>query len=140
MKTGDPNEHASIVLRVLVADHGISVNDSLTALLSEFEGLSVLGCAQEPAKVLALVQAVHPDVVVLDLQAEQATGLTTLKRIKRLAQPPAVIVLSDYDLPPLRRAALDAGADHFLVKATECGRLQEVLHIVLDRVRKGARS
>jgi DNA-binding NarL/FixJ family response regulator len=124
------------LLRVVVADNGISVNDSLTALLSEFDGVSVLGCVQEPAKVLALVQTAQPDVVILDLQTEPGTTLQTLKQIKQ-PRAPVVIVLSDYDLPPLRQAALAAGADHFLNKSTESGRLLKVLQALVRKSRNG---
>ena len=122
----DSTAQPSILLRVLVADGGSSVNDGLTALLSELEGISVFGCAQKPAKVLALVRTVHPDVVILDLKIAGPIGLKTLKQIKRLPHPPVVIVLSDYDMPPVHRSAIAAGADHSLIK-TECARLQEVL-------------
>ena len=135
MRVGDASG-PSVLLRVLVADSGISVNDGLTALLSEFEGLSVLGCAQEPAKVLALVKTAQPDVVILDLQMDKPTGLTMLKQIKRLPRAPVVIVLSHQDLPPLRQAAIAAGADYYLIKATECERLQEVLQALLRESQK----
>jgi DNA-binding NarL/FixJ family response regulator len=127
MKTGDSSVRRAVLLRVLVADSGVSINDSLTALLSSFEGLSVFGCVQAPDKVLALVKAVHPEVVILDLLTEGSASLLTLRRIKGLPTPPVVIVLAHFDLPPLRDAAIAAGADHFLLKATECGRLQELL-------------
>jgi DNA-binding NarL/FixJ family response regulator len=135
MKVGDASG-PSVLLRVLVADSGISVNDGLTALLSEFEGLSVLGCAQEPAKVLALVKTAQPDVVILDLQMDKPTGLTMLKQIKRLPRAPVVIVLSHYDLPLLRQVAIAAGADYCLIKATECERLQPVLQALLRESQK----
>ena len=137
MKIGEMPDQPTVVLRVLVADTGVSVNDSLTALLSEFEGLSVLGCAQNPAKVLALVQTVQPDVVILDLQTSDASGLRALKQIKSLPGAPVVIVLSHYDLAPLRHATLAAGADHFLLKASECERLTEVLETLRRQSQKG---
>lgn len=115
-----------VLLRVLVADSGASVNESLVALLSDFEGLSVFGCAQDPGRVLTLVRRLNPDVVLLDLHMEERAGLRILKQIKSLPQPPLVVVLSHCDLPPIREAALAAGADYFFLKATECGRLQEV--------------
>lgn len=138
MKTAAVSVHPPVLLRVLVADTGVSVNDSLTALLSEFEGLSVLGCVQNPAKVLALVKTVQPDVVILDLQLGDASGLRSLKQIKHLPEAPIVIVLSHYDLRPLRQAALAAGADYFLIKAIECGRLQEVLHALVQKSQRGS--
>jgi len=127
MKPRHASARPAVLLRVLVADSGSSINDSLTALLSDFDGLSVFGCTQEPAKVLALVAAVHPDVVLLDLPADNSTGVITLRQIKRLPQAPAVIALAHNDLPEVRVAALTADADYVLNKATECGRLHGLL-------------
>ncbi len=128
MKTSKSGIHPTVLLRVLVADSGCSTNDSLTALLSDFEGISVFGCTQEPAKVLTLVRTVHPEVVILDLPADNATGLKVLKQVKRLRHAPVVIVLAHFELSALRDAALAAGADHYLNKATECGRLHDLLY------------
>jgi DNA-binding NarL/FixJ family response regulator len=121
-----------VLLRILIADHRVSINQSLTALLSEMEGVCVFGCAQESAKVLALVQTVHPDVVILDLQIDEPTSLELLKRIKCLPASPYVIVLSPYDMPPLREASMTARADLFLNKTSECDRLQAVLQKLLQ--------
>ena len=67
----------------------------------------------------------QPDMAILDLQSEPGTALHPLQQIKRSCAP-VVSMLSNYDLPPLRQAALAAGADHFLIKASESGRLQKV--------------
>jgi NarL family two-component system response regulator YdfI len=107
------------------------VNEGLTALLSGREGIPIFRCAQEPAKVLALVKTVHPDVVILDLQMEGPIGLRTLRQIKSLPHAPVVIGISHSDTPLLRQAGIAAGADCFLSKATECERLLEELHDLL---------
>lgn len=124
----------TILLRVLVADSGSSVNDSLTAFLSDFDGLSVFGCSQEATKVLALVETVKPDVVILDLQMAGPIGLRVLKQIKRLPSAPIVIVLSGYNDPRLCLAAVAARADHWLVK-TDCEQLQSVLGTLVQQQR-----
>jgi DNA-binding NarL/FixJ family response regulator len=108
MMTQRSDDRPFLLLRVLVADHLVSINESLTAMLSELEGVCVFGCTQEPAKVLALVQTVHPDVVILDLQMMEPMNLNLLRQIKRLHGPPYVIVLSHYDIPPLQEASMDA--------------------------------
>ena len=137
MKIRKADVRPAVLLRVLVADSGCSTNDSLTALLSDFEGLSVFGCTQEPEKVIALISSVHPEVVILDLPAENSTGLKVLKRIKRLRRAPVVIVLAHYDLAALRESALATGADYYLNKATECDRLQELLRGLGKMPRQG---
>ncbi len=116
-----------MLLRVLVADTEALINEGLTALLSDFEGLSVFGCTQQPAKILTLIDNVHPDIVLLELPLNTATGLVTLKMIKQLPNAPKVIVLVRFDLPALRKAALTAGADHCLNLSTDCAVLAELL-------------
>jgi DNA-binding NarL/FixJ family response regulator len=104
-----------------------SVNEGLTAMLSDLNGITIFGCAQEPAKVLALVETVHPNVVILDLHIPWTVGLKTLKQLKHLQPAPVVIMLSQCELPPLREACLSVGADCFLEKAGAFERLREVL-------------
>jgi DNA-binding NarL/FixJ family response regulator len=124
--TFESHARPSVLLRVLVADFGMIVNDSLTALLSEFEGISVFGCVQESAKLLALAQAVHPDIAILDLQKAKPLDLTTIERLKSLLPSLIVIVLSDYDIPAMKQAAVASGADYFLLR-TDCEGLLALL-------------
>jgi DNA-binding NarL/FixJ family response regulator len=144
MKSGEATIGRHVLLRVLIADTGSSTNDGLTALLSDFPGLSVFGCTQEPGKVLALVTALRPEVVILDLAADFTPGLKTLKQIKRLPHAPIVIALLPLDLEPLRTEAAAAGADYHLVKATECDRLLDlVCSLIREREKQsptGAKS
>lgn len=126
--TTTTQDRPRLLLRVLVTDGIGSVNEGLTALLSDLEGIAVFGCAQEPAKVVALVETMQPDVVLLDFPAAGTSDLQTLRQLKHLPFAPIVIVLSHYALPPLREACLNAGADYFLEKTAAFERLREVLH------------
>jgi|WetSurMetagenome_2_1015567.scaffolds.fasta_scaffold318674_2 DNA-binding NarL/FixJ family response regulator len=121
--------------RVLIADAGIPVNERIVNLLSDVEGLTVFGCAQEPSKVIDLVRSVQPDVAILDLTSLGSAGIQTLETLKALPHPPVAIVLSDYDEATLRRAWVAAGADHFIAKATGWNDLLRVLRELRDRVR-----
>ena len=115
-----------IILRVLIADIGSSVNDGLTALLSELDGINVFGCAQDPDKLLLLARSLRPDVVILDIQQTQPVSLAVLQRPKALPRVPIVIVLCESGLLPLQEAVLAGGADHVLVK-TDCEELLRLL-------------
>lgn len=123
-------------LRVLIADGSIAVNRELTAWLSELDGLTVFGCAQEPAKVLALVEATQPDVMVVDLETAGPAGMRILKRITGLPRPPVVILLSHYNVAALREVARAAGVSHFLIKTKGLEQLQALLDD-LQRTKRG---
>jgi len=116
-----------VLLHILVADPAISVNERLLALLSEIDGVSAFGCAQEPRKVLDLVRAVRPHVTILDLHTLGPSAIATVSALKDRPDPPITIVLSDYDEPGISRVALGAGADYFFAKAAGCGDLLRLL-------------
>ena len=119
-----------VILRVLVADSGSSVNDGLTALLSEIDGISVFGCAQEGDKLLALCRSLRPDGVMLDVQRREPVSLAIVRGLKASARAPIVIGLCESDLPAFREAVLSGGADHVLVR-TDCEELLRLLAIMI---------
>jgi two-component system, NarL family, response regulator DevR len=121
------------LIKVLVADSTALVNEGLTVMLSEMDCISVFGCVQESSKVLALVEAVQPDVVLLDLNAPGTGGLKMLVGVKQGCPQATVIVLSQYDLLPVRQACLNAGADYFFEKTAAFDRLREVLIEIVNR-------
>jgi len=123
--------HPTVVLRVLVADGAALANEGLIAMLADLDGISVFGCAQEPAKVLALIQSVRPDVVVLDLQLPGEKGVQLIRHIKVEWPGLIVMVLSHYGLTPIREGCLKAGADYFFEKSTELASLVETLETML---------
>jgi DNA-binding NarL/FixJ family response regulator len=122
-----------VLLRVLVADSGCSVNDGLTALLSEIDGISVFGCAQQQGQVLTLARSLCPDVIILDVQLQEPCRLTVIRRLKALPYVPIVIGLYDSDLGLFKEAAFADGADHVFAR-TDCeGLLRLLTDIIGER-------
>jgi DNA-binding NarL/FixJ family response regulator len=122
-----------VLLRVLVADSGSSVNDALTALLSEIDGISVFGCAQEEDKILVLAQGLQPDLVILDLQRTKPVSLAIFKWLKALPGAPLVIALCEDDSICPGEAMSVYGADHTLLR-TDC---ENLLGIINGMIAKG---
>jgi DNA-binding NarL/FixJ family response regulator len=125
-------DRAFILLRVLVADSGSSVNDGLTALLSDIDGISVFGCVQEDAKILTLAQTLRPDVVILDVQRTEPINLDNLARIKALPGS-IVIALCDDECVPLKGALVASGADHALLRTDSEGLVSLINGMIAER-------
>jgi DNA-binding NarL/FixJ family response regulator len=59
---------------------------------------------------------------------KQGTGFGVMRALAATQLKPRIVVLTNYDLPEYKNAAIALGATHFLDKARDYGRLPEVLH------------
>ena len=80
--------------RILVVDDETDVQEFVSLVLQD-HGFEVI-CAANGEDALGKIEAFHPDLVVLDLMMPVMDGWGVLDRLRELALPPAVIVLSAY--------------------------------------------
>ena len=101
---------------VLVDDHPV-VRAGLRALVEGQDDLSVVGEAGDLTAAERVVSAEHPDVVLMDLNLGDGPGGAEITaRLRALAEPPRVLVLTTYDTESDIIRALDAGAQGYLLK------------------------
>ena len=120
---------------VLVADDSGALRERLVALCGEFGGLEVVGQARDCHEAMTSVDALRPEIVVLDIRMPGGSGIDVLKHIKRQRPAPEVIVLTNYPFPQYRSRCLAAGADFFFDKSTE---LDQVAGTLGSLARRGA--
>lgn len=102
-------------LRVLVVDDHPVVREGLRSMLTR-DDVTVVGDVGSCAEALRAIDALTPDVVLLDMQLADDDGLSVLRGLSQLARRPAVLVLSMHDDPALVRRALQAGAGGYVLK------------------------
>ena len=103
-------------LRLLLVDDHPVVRDGLRGMLSTEPGLEVVGEAADGAEALAQVDALAPDVVLLDLRMPGTSGVQALHALAARPHRPAVLVLTTYDTDDDVASALAAGATGYLLK------------------------
>ena len=106
------------VIRVVVVDDEPMVCAHLRTILTSGGTIEVVADAQDGAAGVEAVVRTRPDVVLMDLRMPGVDGLTAIERISKLADPPAVVVLTTFDADEYVLRALRAGAAGFLVKST----------------------
>jgi len=106
------------VIRVVVVDDEPMVCAHLRTILGSSGTIEVVGEAHDGAAGVEAVVRSRPDVVLMDLRMPGVDGLTAIERIGKLADPPAVVVLTTFDADQYVLRALRAGAAGFLVKST----------------------
>ena len=78
-------------IRILIADDHAVVRSGLKALLQADTDLEVVGEAADGTETLRLAEALHPDMVLLDITMPPDNGFKTAKRLKE--KHPELIVL-----------------------------------------------
>ncbi len=103
-------------IRVLIADDHPIVRDGLRGMLTAEPDFEVVGEAGDGAEVLELVDALAPDVILMDLRMPGVGGLEAIQALARRQSPARVLVLTTYDSDRDVVPALGAGATGYLLK------------------------
>jgi DNA-binding NarL/FixJ family response regulator len=85
---------------VLIVDDHPSFRASARMLL-ESEGFEVIGRAEDGHSALRAVEALRPDVVLLDVQLPDVDGMEVAARLTENGAAPAIVVTSSRDLADL---------------------------------------
>src|SRR6185437_13640823 len=103
-----------MALKVLIVDDEALARERLRSLLSEIEGVEVVGEAGTGEQGLQSAVDLSPDVVLLDVRMPGMDGIETARHLNVLAEPPAVILATAYDEYAVN--AFDAQAVGYLLK------------------------
>jgi DNA-binding NarL/FixJ family response regulator len=113
--------------RIAIADDSPAFLSAAAAYVASLPDCVVAGTAASANDALALVRAVTPDVLLLDLGAAPSRGLEMVRRVKAAPQAPAIIALSLFHSAEAALRAQDAGADALVGKEAFVSGLAEVL-------------
>lgn len=119
-------------LRVLLVEDSKVLTERLTEAIRQIPQVELIGTADTEATAVAAAKRESVDVIILDLHLKQGTGFGVMRALATTQLKPRIIVLTNYDLPEYKNAAIALGATHFLDKARDYGRLPEVLHEICE--------
>lgn len=131
--TKDPKSmrDAATVRIVLVEDHLI-LRDGLRSLLEMEDEFSVVGEAESCDKGLDVIKDVKPDLVLTDIGLQGRSGLTLVPEIKLLDESIRVLVLTAHCTDEYVRAALESGADGYVLKDASRAELMTGIRAIMD--------
>ncbi|MCA2205138.1 response regulator transcription factor [Streptomyces sp. SMS_SU21] len=110
----------------MVVDDEALVRSGFQMILNASEGIKVVATA-EGAQAADVIRREMPDVVLLDIRMPDVDGLTVLRQIQALPDPPHVAMLTTFDTDEYILTALRSGAAGFLLKDTEPEQLAQLV-------------
>jgi DNA-binding NarL/FixJ family response regulator len=103
-------------IRILVADDHPMLREGLIAVLSTQQDLEVVGEAADGSEVLRLSDSLKPDVILLDLEMPELSGVEALEKLRDADSTARTIIFTAYDTDERILGALRAGARGYLLK------------------------
>jgi DNA-binding NarL/FixJ family response regulator len=120
-------EHARIVL---IEDHAI-LRDGLRALLELEPDLQVVGEAGTAAEGVRVARTCNPNLIITDLAMPGGLGLRAIDELRAACPGVRVLVLTAYCTDEYIHAALNAGADGYVLKDASRAELMHAVHAVI---------
>jgi len=120
-------------IRVVLADDHPVVRTGIGALLERDRDICIVAEATNGAEVLALVEEHKPDVLVLDIEMPELTGIEVARQMKEKKLPVRILALSAYADEHYVQKVLQSGVAGYLMKG-------EAPAMIVDAVRGVARG
>ena len=118
---------------MLIVDDDVATRVGLRVIMNAEPDIEVVGESGSAEDAYRQIEAVEPDVVLMDVQLPGADGITATKFITSQSTDsggPRVIVLTTYELDDYVFRSLEAGASGFLLKRAHAEDLTDAVRSV----------
>ena len=119
-------------IRLLLVDDHTLFRRGLKALLSQDDRFEVCGEAGDAGEALRCLQHQQPDVILLDNHLPGVRGVDAIPALKEAAPATRILMLTVSENENDLSAALQAGADGYLLKTVESEQLADTILKVMD--------
>ena len=123
-------------LRTLIADDEPLAVERMQIICAGIPALAVVGTANDGAAALRLIDALTPDLVLLDMTMPELDGLSVARRLGGKANAPAIVFVTAHDSFAVE--AFDLDAVDYVLKPVTAERLERAIGRALARRGAGA--
>lgn len=115
-------------LNIGIVDDNVFLTNNIKEKLSFFEDIEVGITAKDGSDLLAkLEHAYLPDIILMDIEMPVLNGIEATEIVKQKYPQIKIIILTTFDNDEVIFNAIKAGADGYLLKETEAGKLHDFL-------------
>ena len=118
------------MIRVLLVDDQDLVRAGLRGILRAELGFEVVGERADGGGIVAAVEALRPDVVLMDVRMPLVDGVGATEQLRSAGAEPPVLALTTFDDDEVLAGVLRAGATGFVLKGVPAEDLQRAVRVV----------
>ncbi len=125
-------------LRTLIVDDEPLAVERMQVICSKMDDLHVVGTASDGAQALRLIEALGPDLILLDMTMPEVDGLSVARELAGQEERPAVVFVTAHDNYAVE--AFDLDAVDYVLKPVKPDRLERAIQRALSRRSEGGRT
>ena len=117
-------------ITIAIADDFKIFRDGLKVGLSMDDNLDVIAEADNGEDLLKLLETIHPDIILMDLNMPILDGMEATKRVKKQYPTIKVLVVTMYDDDKFIIHLMEIGANGYLLKNAEPEEIRKSIYAV----------
>lgn len=124
--------NADNVIRLLLVDDHPVVRDGLSRIREVEPRIQIVGEAATLQSAVESARRLAPDVILMDVRLPDGDGIDACRQIKAFLPATHILFLTSYADNRFVLAAMEAGADGYLLKENDTQRIVGAIHSILN--------
>lgn len=117
--------------RILLVDDHQLIIDGLRGFIEANSAYTVVGEANTGTDAVKLAGVLNPDVILMDIEMPEMSGIQASEEIKRNFPHIKIIIVSMHNEKQLIKKLIDQGADGYLLKNSQQSEVMDAIEKVL---------
>ena len=117
--------------RVVLADDSQQMRTAITEILTGKCKVAIVGCALNGAQAIDAVRQLQPDILILDIIMPVMDGIRATRLLRKTDSRTKIIFLTAIADVSFQRAAIEAGAQAYVIKAKMSADLPRAISAVM---------
>lgn len=118
--------------KILIVDDHPLFRKGIKAVLTDYENVTVIGEAGSGEEAFSIIEKLHPDIIVLDLQLPGMSGVDLSRKVKAIFPDTKIILLTMHKEEGIFNKSFEYGIDAYLLKENAVDEVIKAIEVVSE--------
>ena len=121
-----------MTIRFLIVEDHEGWRSYVSSVLQKNPKYEIIGEVLDGLEAVQTAERLQPDLVILDIGLPTLNGIEAARRIRKLAPAAKILFLSEQRSPEIAEAALETGAQGYVLKSDAADELTAGIEAIID--------